>query len=104
MLSESDDVALPEDSLDIAVLHDVASHIDRDARAAFYNSLIRALKSRGRLVVFGPHGEAETMLRVLDEHGFVPQAAASLDGLTEEELDSRLGEGISFVPRATRPR
>ncbi len=98
VLSEPDDVALPEDSLDIAVLHDVASHIERRARSSFYKSLTRALKPSGRLVVFGPHGNAETMLNVLRENGFVAQAATSLEGLTAEELDRKLEEGISFVP------
>ncbi len=32
VLSLPDDVSLPENSLDLAVLHDVASHIDAEAR------------------------------------------------------------------------
>jgi SAM-dependent methyltransferase len=97
VLSEAGDVSLPEDSLDVALLHDVASHIDPDARESFYLSMRRALRRGGRLVVFGPHGEAETMLEVLRANGFVPldDGLAMLDA---DELDQRLLEGIVFRP------
>ena len=72
VLSQPGDISLPENSLDIATLHDVASHIDHLARVGFYESVRLALRPGGRLVVFGPHGEAEEMLEVLREHGFSP--------------------------------
>jgi len=97
VLSEPDDVSLPEDSLDVAMLHDVASHIDVSARKSFYESVNRALRPDGRLVVFGPHGDGETMLGVLRAHGFVP-IEDDLDGLTTDDLDLRLSEGIVFRP------
>jgi SAM-dependent methyltransferase len=95
VLSEPGDVSLPEDSLDVAMLHDVASHIDPDARESFYLSVRRALRHGGRLVVFGPHGEAVTVLEVLRANGFVPldDGLATLDA---DELDRRLLEGIVF--------
>jgi SAM-dependent methyltransferase len=99
VLSTAGDVSLPENSLDIAMLHDVASHIDRDARESFYDSVRRALRPGGRLVVFGPHGEAETMLKVLRANGFVP-TDESLEGLDQAELDRRLYEGIEFKSAA----
>jgi len=94
-----DDVSLPAGSLDLAVLHDVASHIDSGARPAFYDSVRRALRPGGRLAVFGPHGEAEDMLRVLDSNGFVPLQQELLRGLSPAQLDARLADGILFRPR-----
>jgi SAM-dependent methyltransferase len=91
-------VSLPEDLLDLAVLHDVASHIDREARPSFYDSVRRALKPGAHLVVFAPHGEAEEMLRVLRSNGFVPLQEDTLRALSSAELDRRLGEGIRFRP------
>ena len=101
ILSEPGDVSLPENSLDVAMLHDVASHIDRDARKSFYESVRRALRPSGRLVVFGPHGEGGTMLEVLRTHGFEP-IDGDLDDLAAEDLDRRLAEGIVFTPRQNR--
>jgi SAM-dependent methyltransferase len=98
ILSEPGNISLPKNSLDIAMLHDVASHVDADARASFYKSVKRALRPRARLVVFGPHGEAETMLAVLREHGFTPVDEQALDGLSTDDLDRRLDEGIIFAP------
>jgi SAM-dependent methyltransferase len=103
VLSESDDVSLPENSLDIAMLHDVASHIDTSARKRFYESVSRALRPGGRLVIFGPHGEGETMLDVLRDNGFVP-VDHDLDGLTPDDLDQRLSEGIVFRPAPAAAR
>ena len=97
VLSEPGDVSLPENSLDVAMLHDVASHIDGSARKSFYESVRSALRPGGRLVVFGPHGEAETMLDVLQANGFVP-VDRDLDDLTPDDLDLRLSEGIVFRP------
>jgi SAM-dependent methyltransferase len=99
VLSLPDDVSLPENSLDLALLHDVASHIDHEARPSFYESVRRALKPGARLAVFGPHGEAEEMLRVLRENGFVPLQEDILRALSSEELDRRLGEGLLLRPR-----
>ena len=96
VLSEPGDISLPEDSLDIAMLHDVASHIDRDARESFYESVKRALRPRGRLLIFGPHGDAENMLEVLRVNAFTPVNADALDGLPADDLDRRLAEGIVF--------
>ena len=99
LLSTPGDISLPEESLDIALLHDVASHIDHDARESFYASVRRALRPGGRLVVFGPHGQAEQMLQVLREHGFAPVEEKDLEGLDTEELDRRLEEGIFLRSR-----
>jgi SAM-dependent methyltransferase len=97
VLSEPGDVSLPENSLDVAMLHDVASHIDGSVRRSLYESVRRALRPGGRLVVFGPHGEGETMLDVLRANGFVP-VDHHLDGLTPDDLNRRLSEGIVFRP------
>lgn len=97
VLSEPRDVSLPEDSLDVAMLHDVASHIDPDARESFYLSVRRALRHGGRLVVFGPHGEAGSMLEVLRANGFVP-LDDGLATLGADELDTHLLDGIVFRP------
>ena len=91
VLSVPDDVSLPQDSLDTAMLHDVASHVKRSARSRFYQSVARALRPDGRLVIFGPHGKARKMLNELREYGFVP--------VEEEEpadLDQWLADGIVF--------
>jgi len=97
VLSKVDDVSLPDTSLDIAMLHDVASHIERSARKSFYDSVRRALRPGGRLVVFGPHGKGETMLQVLRSNGFVP-VDPRVEELGSDELDRRLNDGIVFEP------
>jgi SAM-dependent methyltransferase len=96
VLSLPDDPSLPPACLDTAMLHDVASHIERRARPRFYESLARALKPDGRLVVFGPHGQARKMLDDLRDHGFVPIEQEQLAELSEPELDERLWAGIIF--------
>ncbi|MHC4217357.1 MAG: class I SAM-dependent methyltransferase [Planctomycetota bacterium] len=96
VLSDPDDVTLPEDCLDTAMLHDVASHVSRDARPRFYDSVTRALKPEGRLVVFGPHGRASAMLTELRGYGFIPLDDEALAELSREELDQRLADGIVF--------
>jgi hypothetical protein len=98
ILSKPGDISLRKRSLDIAMLHDVASHVDEDVRASFYDSVKRALRRGARLVVFGPHGEAETMLEVLRDHGFEPVDEQALAGLSTDDLDRRLDEGIVFSP------
>ena len=75
-----------------------ASHVDADARESFYDSVKRALRRGARLVVFGPHGEAETMLEVLRDHGFTPVDQQALADLSTDDLDRRLDEGIVFAP------
>ncbi|MCZ6851614.1 MAG: PDZ domain-containing protein [Planctomycetota bacterium] len=96
VLSVPDDVALPAASLDVAMLHDVASHIERAARPHFYESLARALKPEGRLVIFGPHGDADSMLSDLRGYGFIPVDDDALSVLSQEDLDGRLKDGIVF--------
>jgi SAM-dependent methyltransferase len=96
VLSTPRDVCLPEACLDTAVLHDVASHVARRARPRFYQSLERALKPEGQLVIFGPHGEAATMLRELRRFGFIPVNDDAFGGLSPEELDQQLRDGIVF--------
>jgi protein-L-isoaspartate O-methyltransferase len=96
VFSAPHDVCLPEACLDTAMLHDVASHVARRARPRFYQSLERALKPDGRLVVFGPHGEADTMLRELRRYGFIPVDDDELAGLSPEDLDQQLNDGIVF--------
>jgi protein-L-isoaspartate O-methyltransferase len=96
VLSLADDVSLPEACLDTAMLHDVASHISRSARPRFYESLTLALKPDGRLVVFGPHGKAEAMLRELRGYGYVAVDHERLAALSTEDLDRRLRDGIVF--------
>lgn len=98
--SKPDDVCLPADSLDIAVLHDVASHVVHAARPGFYASLARALKPDGVLVVFGPHGQAEALLEELASFGFAVLNPGALQRLTPEQLDRRLKDGIRFAARA----
>jgi SAM-dependent methyltransferase len=98
VFSAPDDVSLPANSLDTAMLHDVASHVDRAGRPRFYESVASALKPAGRLVIFGPHGKAKTMLDELREYGFTP-----LDDLDEADLDERLQNGIVFRYTAPHP-
>ncbi len=96
VFSAPDDVSLPENSLDTAMLHDVASHVDRAGRPQFYASVARALKSQGRLVIFGPHGRARSMLDELRKYGFVPLDDEELAALAPDDLDERLRSGIVF--------
>ncbi len=91
VLSVADDVSLPENSLDTAMMHDVAAHIEEAGRPRFYASVARALKPNGRLVIFDPHGEARSMLDELREYGFV-----AVGDETEGELDEWLQNGIVF--------
>ena len=91
VLSVPDDVSLPQDSLDTAMLHDVASHVRRSARPRFYQSVARALRPNGRLVIFGPHGKARKMLNELREYGFVPVEEGE-----PGDLDQWLAHGIVF--------
>ena len=83
-------------SLDTAMLHDVASHVGRSVRPAFYQTVARALKPSGRLVIFGPHGSARSMLDELREYGFIPIDDDELATLSEDALDRRLDAGIVF--------
>ena len=72
--SLSDDVSLPQDSLDTAMLHDVAAHVNKSGRPKFYASVARALKADGPLVIFDPHGKTRAMLAELADYGFTSKA------------------------------
>jgi tRNA A58 N-methylase Trm61 len=89
--SHSDDVSLPQDSLDTAMLHDVAAHVNRSGRPRFYATVARALKPDGRLVIFDPHGKARSMLDELAEYGFTP-----VEDREPADLDQWLQRGIVF--------
>ncbi len=89
--SRSDDVSLPEDSLDTAMLHDVAAHVDKSGRPRFYATVARALKPDGRLVIFDPHGKTRAMLDELAEYGFTP-----VEDDEPDNLDEWLQSGIVF--------
>ena len=89
--SRSDDVSLPQDSVDTAMLHDVAAHVDRSGRPRFYASVARALKPDGRLVIFDPHGKTQAMLDELAEYGFTP-----VEEQQPADLDQWLQSGIVF--------
>ena len=75
---------------------DVASHIDQSGRASFYESVSRALKPGGRLVIFGPHGGADPMLEELRGFGFFALDDDALGKMSSEERDRRLAEGVVF--------
>ncbi len=96
VLSLRDDISLPANSLDTAMLHDVASHVNRSSRPRFYQTVARALKPGGRLVIFGPHGSARLMLDELREYGFIPIDDDELAALSSDALDRRLDAGIVF--------
>jgi SAM-dependent methyltransferase len=99
VLSKPDDITLEESTLDLALLHDVASHVNASARPGFYASIACALKAEGVLVIFDPHGKAREMLDELAVYGFHPVAEKELEGLSRSMLDTRLREGIRFVHR-----
>jgi cyclopropane fatty-acyl-phospholipid synthase-like methyltransferase len=94
--SKHDDVSLPEGCLDVAMMHDVASHVRKEGRRRFYGSIRRALKKDGILVIFGPHGKAREMLAELRRYGFQPDGEAELLALEHWRLDDRLWAGIVF--------
>jgi len=98
--SKPDDLTLDEDVLDLAVLHDVASHVNEWARVDFYASIARSLKPSGKLVVFGPHAKARKMLDELQLHGFSADNAGELGNLSTYDLDQRLKAGIRFSYKA----
>ena len=96
VLSEPHDVSLPPESVDVAFLHDVASHVKRDARARFYASLALALKPDGSLVIFKFHGKARALVRELAGYGFLAEQRRALWPLPDEELDTRARAGLRF--------
>lgn len=96
VLSKKNDVSLPPDSLDTALLHDVADHVQKSARPKLYAGIARALKSEGRLFIFDPHGKAERHLKELAKYGFVPDTDDDLTQLSKAQLDARLQTGIRF--------
>ncbi len=91
VLSVPDDVSLPANSLDTAMLHDVAAHVEKAGRPRFYASVAQALKPNGRMIIFDPHGEARSMLDELRGYGFVPVGDEA-----EGDLDEWLENGIVF--------
>lgn len=101
--SVPDDVLLPEDSLDIAFLHDVACHVAKNARKAFYASIAKALKPGGSLIIFGHHGGAKKHLKEMRQYGFDPETPEALAGLTDKELNAKHKSGIRFSYRASEP-
>ncbi len=96
VLSTRDDVKLPAHSIDVAYLHDVASHVARKARRKFYASLARALVPDGRLVVFGAHGHTKKYLEEFAGFGFHLEEGQDLEGLTGKALDKRYLAGLRF--------
>lgn len=96
VLSKADDVSLEENSLDLAVMADVVSHIEEEARPAFYASLARALRPEGRLVAFCPHGQGRIRIDELASFGFHPENSKELEGMSEKELDQRVIGGVSY--------
>ncbi len=94
--SDADDVKIPEDTLDIAVLHDVASHVEKSARKKFYESVVHTLKPEGVLVVFGPHGKARALLADLRSYGWRPDGVDELLARSDDDLDVQLKAGIRF--------
>lgn len=99
VLSKANDVCLEENSLDLAVMADVVSHIDEAARPEFYASLARALRPDGRLVAFCPHGEGRLRLDEFAGFGFHPRDPEEFEGLGEKELDRLVQRGIRLVYR-----
>jgi tRNA A58 N-methylase Trm61 len=99
VLSKPDDITLEKGALDLALLHDVASHVNASARRGFYASIARALKAGGALVIFEPHGKAREMLDELSRYGFHTEGEKELEGLSNSTLDARLKEGLRFVYR-----
>ena len=100
-LSKPDDVSLPAGVLDLAFLHDVATHVEQTSRQQLYASVARALKPDGRLVIFGRHGKAQEMIAEFRRFGFVPEDEEQLRGLSQEQLDAAFWAGIRFHYVAT---
>lgn len=96
--SSPDDTGLPASTFDTVVMHDVASHVAKKGRPRFYDSIAKALKPEGRVVIFGPHGKARAMLEELDSLGFALEDPSLLE-LSDDELDPRLNAGIRFYYR-----
>lgn len=93
--SKKDDVTLPEASIDLAFLHDVATHVDKKARPRFYASIARALEpGTGRLVIFLYHGRGAEHLAEWRRYGFTPERPSDIAGLSGKELDTRLKAGL----------
>lgn len=102
--SRPDDVSLPASSIDVAFLHDVASHVADTDKPGFFASIDRALTPEGRLVVFGPHGEARWLLTNIERFGFVADDRDALFALEDGLLDERLLEGITLRRLARWPQ
>ena len=102
VLSKPHDVTLPASTVDVAFLHDVADHVDKKVRPAFYASIARALKPGGYLVIFDPHRGIAAHLKELRGYGFVLETPRDLAGLSPKDLDEWLWQGIRFVYRKQR--
>ncbi|MCZ6682627.1 MAG: class I SAM-dependent methyltransferase [Planctomycetota bacterium] len=96
------DASLPSGVVDAAFLHDVANHVDRNARPKLYASIARALKPDGCLVLIDPHGGALRLLEELGAFGF--HTEEDFDGVSGKILDTKLVSGIRlrFRPDGTR--
>ena len=97
ILSMPEDVSLEEESVDLAFMHDVASHVKEDVRPEFYASLTRALRPQGVLVIFGHHSDTHRIFEEVSRYGFRPENAGEYSGLTARELDVRMEQGVRFL-------
>jgi SAM-dependent methyltransferase len=102
------DIQLPANTLDVAFLHDVASHVHKDSRPEFYASIQRALKNKtrtqaaGRLVLFVHHNRGREIFDQLMQYGFRPEDEQALLALSKSEIDSRMAKGVVFRVRPQR--
>jgi SAM-dependent methyltransferase len=94
--SQETSLSLSDNLLDVAVLHDVASHVREQVRPKFYASLARTLKPTGKLIVFAPHGQARAMLDELASFHFIPENQDKIESLPVKELDELILTGIRF--------
>ena len=100
--SRPDDVTLEANSIDLAFLHDVATHVQTTVRPKFYASVARALRPYGSLVVFGAHGGMPQNLRELASFGFHPEPDQGLEGLEGKASDRRFWQGVRLYYRAPK--
>ena len=96
VLSVPHDVSLARRSLDVAFLHDVASHVRKKDRPRFYASIAKALKRKGRLMIFKAHGGVRKFLKEMEQYRFKAENRKSLESLTDKELNAVGNNGIWF--------